>query len=76
MTRELYEIEWTHDDGMDQHREYANLTAAEAIAARSLLESRGALNVEVAALDGRYALTYAALVEVIDEDLPQERTDR
>ena len=63
----LYAIEWTHDDGMDQHIEYAHLSPEQANTLRLLLGEREADDAHV------YEPTTLSFDEVVDQiklDLP------
>lgn len=64
----LYVIEWTHDDGMDQHEEFANLTPDQADDIRDLLDKRGALDPHV--YEPMPTGSFRSLIKYIKEDLP------
>ncbi|HEX5016564.1 MAG TPA: hypothetical protein VFX15_03140 [Actinomycetes bacterium] len=61
--RYLYIVEWTHDDGMDQHQEFANLTGSEAMYIKSLLDVRKAVDPQV------WEVSPTATFEQLDEQI-------
>lgn len=65
----IYLIEWTHDDGMDQHEHVADLTPAEADWIRAELYERQAVDPHVYEPSPTVA-SCQELVDIIREDLP------
>lgn len=68
----LHVIEWTHDDGMDQHMEFADLTPDLADDIRTELSVRGALEIHVWE---PIPLTFGELLDIIAADLPEENEE-
>lgn len=71
--RQLYAVEWTHDDGMDQHSMYAMLTPDEADEVRASLDGRGAVEAHV--YEPTPSVGSADVLAEIAQDLPTDDDD-